>query len=229
MPVSRTVERCLALIYRALLDHFGFQHWWPGETRFEVVVGALLTQNCAWSNVEKAIKNLKAAGVLSLQAIRRLPRENLEVLIRPSGYFRQKAEHLVRLLDFLAHDLGWDGVSPLECETGRLRNKLLELSGIGPETADSILCYGFDRHVFVVDAYTKRMIARIPIAIGNDYEKIRVLFERAIANEYGNALDIFKDFHAQIVMLGKHYCKKNSARCRECPLAAKALCRTYHE
>ncbi len=229
MRVNRTVEKRLARIYRTLLEHFGFQHWWPGETRFEVVVGALLTQNCAWSNVEKAIANLKAAEVLTLPAMRRLPRERLESLIRPTGYFRQKAERLMRLLDFLADDLGWDGVSPLRRDTALFRRDLLSLAGIGPETADSILCYGFNRKVFVVDAYTRRLLARLSVAGADDYEEIRKLFERIIAGEFGNALDIFKDFHAQIVMLGKHYCKKSKPECTRCPLGEERLCRAYHE
>ncbi len=219
MPASRTVEQRLARLYRTLLGHFGFQHWWPGETRFEIVVGALLTQNCAWSNVEKAIGNLKAAGALSLPALRQLPRKDLEMLIRPTGYFRQKAERLVRLLDFLADDLGWDGVSTIRRDTARFRQELLALSGIGPETADSILCYGFDRKVFVVDAYTKRMLARLPVEVADDYEEIRRLFERTISEEFDGSLKVFKDFHAQIVMLGKHYCKKSKPECARCPLS----------
>ncbi len=226
MPVSRNAERRIARLYPALRGHFGFQHWWPGETRFEIVVGALLTQNCAWSNVEKAIGNLKKADALSLSSLRILPRERLEALIRPTGYFRQKAERLTRLLAFLADDLGWDGVSKLTRDTGKFRRELLSLSGIGPETADSILCYGFDRKIFVVDAYTKRMLSRLPLAIADDYETIRALFERAITGELDGTLDAFKDLHAQIVMLGKHYCKKSIPLCGGCPLKLAGHC-TY--
>lgn len=225
MTANRNAERRIARLYPVLRGHFGFQHWWPGETRFEVVVGALLTQNCAWSNVEKAIANLKAAGALSLNAMRRLPRERLETLIRPTGYFRQKAERLERLLAFLADDLGWNGVSALKRDTAKFRRELLALSGIGPETADSILCYGFDRKVFVVDAYTKRMLARLPLDIADDYETIRAIFERAVTDELGGELDTFKDLHAQIVMLGKHYCRKSTPMCGECPLFRERLCR----
>ncbi|HOW51210.1 MAG TPA: hypothetical protein PLV42_04085 [bacterium] len=226
MPANKSAERRIARLYPLLRDHFGFQHWWPGETRFEIVVGALLTQNCAWVNVEKAIANLKNADALALAAMRELPRERLEALIRPTGYFRQKAERLTRLIALLADDLGWDGVSPLKRDTGRFRGELLALSGIGPETADSILCYGFDRKVFVVDAYTKRMLARLPLAVADDYETIRELFERAICGELDGSLSTFKDFHAQIVMLGKHYCKKSAPLCGECPLKRTRLC-TY--
>lgn len=229
MPVSRNAERRIARLYPALRGHFGFQHWWPGETRFEIVVGALLTQNCAWSNVEKAIGNLKKADAVSLSSLRILPRERLEALIRPTGYFRQKAERLTNLIAFLADDLGWDGVSPIKRDTARFRRELLTLSGIGPETADSILCYGFDRKIFVVDAYTKRMLSRLPLAIADDYETIRTLFERAICGELDGSLRIFKDLHAQIVMLGKHYCKKSAPRCAECPLSGAAFCRYHHE
>ena len=224
MPVNKSAERRVARLYPALRDHFGFQHWWPGETRFEIVVGALLTQNCAWTNVEKAIANLRTAEALSLAALRALPRERLETLIRPTGYFRQKAERLTRLIAFLADDLGWDGVSKLTRDTGKFRRELLSLSGIGPETADSILCYGFDRKIFVVDAYTKRMLSRLPFAVEEDYETIRLLFERAIIAELDGTLDTFKDFHAQIVMLGKHYCRKSAPHCVDCPLRAEGLC-----
>lgn len=230
MPARETPEGRIARLYPVLLNHFGFQHWWPGETRFEIVVGALLTQNCAWSNVEKAITNLKQANALSLTALRNLPRERLESLIRPTGYFRQKAERLVRLLNFLADVLGWDGVSPIRRDTGRFRRELLALSGIGPETTDSILCYGFDRKIFVVDAYTKRMLERLPIAVAQDYETIRALFEKAIEGHLDNTRDTFKDFHAQIVMLGKHYCQKRHPRCSSCPLRkADLCCFDYHE
>ena len=223
--MKKSPEKRIAALYPVLRDHFGFQHWWPGETRFEIVVGALLTQNCAWSNVEKAIANLKAAEALSLAAMRELPRERLESLIRPTGYFRQKADRLTRLLAFLAEDLGWNGVSPLKRDTGKFRRELLALSGIGPETADSILCYGFGRKVFVVDAYTKRMLSRLPIAVADDYETIRALFERAICRELDGSLKAFKDLHAQIVMLGKHYCRKSTPRCEACPLFRARLCR----
>jgi len=228
MPARETPEGRIARLYPVLLNHFGFQHWWPGETRFEIVVGALLTQNCAWSNVEKAITNLKQANALSLTALRNLPRERLEALILPTGYFRQKAERLMRLLDFLADVLGWDGVSPLDCDTRTFRSNLLSLSGIGPETADSILCYGFDRTVFVVDAYTKRMLTRLPIAVADNYEDIRALFERAIKGHIDGSLNTFKDFHAQIVMLGKNYCRKGKPCCTECPLHEAAVCRFAH-
>ncbi len=223
--MKKSPEKRIATLYRVLRDHFGFQHWWPGETRFEIVVGALLTQNCAWSNVEKAIANLKAARSLSLGAMQRLPRGELEPLIRPTGYFRQKTERLSRLLSFLADDLHWDGVSSLRHDTVRFRRELLALSGIGPETADSILCYGFDRKVFVVDTYTKRMLSRLPIAVADDYESIRILFERTIQDEMDGTIDTFKDLHAQIVMLGKQYCRKSTPRCDDCPLFRERLCR----
>jgi len=225
MPANKSAERRIARLYPVLHDHFGFQCWWPGETRFEIVVGALLTQNCAWNNVEKALANLKSVDALTLTAMRELPRERLEALIRPTGYFRQKADRLTRLMSFLADEAGWDGVSPIARDTARFRRELLALSGIGPETADSILCYGFDHTVFVVDAYTKRMLSRLPLAVEDDYEAIRALFERAIGSELDASLDTFKDFHAQIVMVGKHYCKKSVPLCDDCPLKKGRLCR----
>jgi endonuclease-3 related protein len=157
----------LRAYYHALYNRWGAQHWWPARTRFEVIVGAYLTQNTAWTNVERALANLRREHALSLAGIRRLPVAELQRLIRPSGFFRQKARRLKTFFD-----------QP----TGRLREELLNLNGVGPETADSILLYAGNHPVFVVDAYTRRILERHEILPEkSDYEDIRELFQRSLA------------------------------------------------
>jgi endonuclease-3 related protein len=167
--------------YHTLFEAWGAQHWWPAQTRFEVIVGAYLTQNTAWTNVEKALANLRRARLLSVDGIRRVSRADLERLIRPAGYFRQKAERLKLFVEFL--DRRYDG--SLQKLFGRptkqLREELLSLNGIGPETADSILLYAGNHPVFVVDAYTRRILGRHEILPEKtSYEEIRELFEEAL-------------------------------------------------
>jgi endonuclease III related protein len=168
--------------YLALFNAWGAQHWWPGHTRFEVIVGAYLTQNTAWINVEKALANLRAARKLSVAGIRNLPLAKLEKLIRPSGYFRQKAKRMKIFVKFLDRQYGGSLTKMFSQPTHVLREQLLELNGVGPETADSILLYAGNHPVFVVDAYTRRILSRHGISAENiDYEEIRQLFERALA------------------------------------------------
>lgn len=167
--------------YRALYRVWGAQHWWPAETRFEVIVGAYLTQNTAWNNVERALANLRSAEVLSVEGIRGVSLGKLERLIRPSGYFRQKARRLQTFIRFL--DKKYEGsMEQLFAQpTSQLREELLSLNGVGPETADSILLYAGNHPVFVVDAYTRRILERHRILPAKaDYEEIRALFERAL-------------------------------------------------
>lgn len=167
--------------YRVLFRAWGRQHWWPAESPFEVIVGAYLTQNTAWTNVERALENLRDAQVLSVDGIRRVPIARLERLIRPSGYFRQKAQRLKTFVRFL--DARYEGAieKMFSQSTGRLREQLLELNGVGPETADSTLLYAGNHPVFVVDAYTRRILDRHQILPAKaDYEEIRKLFERAL-------------------------------------------------
>jgi endonuclease III related protein len=168
--------------YNALLREWGPQHWWPAQSRFEVIVGAYLTQNTAWTNVEKALTNLRAAHLLTVSGIRRVPIAELEQLIRPSGYFRQKADRLKRFVVFLDQRYKGSLARLFATPTEKLRQGLLNLNGVGPETADSILLYAGNHPVFVVDAYTRRILARheiLPEHAG--YEEIRELFERSLA------------------------------------------------
>jgi len=177
----RDKEHELRQQYQALHRAWGAQHWWPAETQFEVIVGAYLTQNTAWTNVERALANLRAARVLSVEGIRNVRRDRLERLIQPSGYFRQKAKRLKTFVAFLDAEYGGSLDRLLSQPTDKLRLELLSLNGVGPETADSILLYAGNRPVFVVDAYTRRILARHEIlSEETDYEDIRQLMERAL-------------------------------------------------
>jgi len=167
--------------YRALFQAWGAQHWWPAETSFEVIVGAYLTQNTAWTNVERALANLRAGGILNLQGVRSARLARLERLIRPSGYFRQKAKRLKTFVAFLDEKHGGSLASLFSQDTEKLREELLGLNGVGPETADSILLYAGNHPVFVVDAYTRRILERHEILREKTgYEEIRELFQRAL-------------------------------------------------
>ncbi|MGP8093441.1 MAG: endonuclease III domain-containing protein, partial [Candidatus Sulfotelmatobacter sp.] len=168
--------------YRALYRDWGVQHWWPADTNFEVIVGAYLTQNTAWTNVERALANLRVAGVLSVNGIREIPLARLQRLIRPSGYFRQKARRLKTFVTFLDKEYGGCLDRLFSQKTDKLREELLSLNGVGPETADSILLYAGNHPVFVVDAYTRRILARHEIVPEKaDYEDVRQLLQRALA------------------------------------------------
>jgi endonuclease-3 related protein len=178
---TRRQEDQVRSAYRALFKAWGPQHWWPARTRFEVIVGAYLTQNTAWTNVELALANLREAKILSASGIRRVPLPELEQMIRPSGYFRQKAARLKRFVGFLDRKHRGSLTRMFAQTTSKLREELLSLNGIGPETADSVLLYAGNHPVFVVDAYTRRILGRHGILPHDaDYEDIRQLFERAL-------------------------------------------------
>jgi len=183
MDLSRArKEDELREYYWALYQAWGRQHWWPAETAFEVIVGAYLTQNTAWTNVERALTNLRAAQALSVAGIREMRLAKLERLIRPSGYFRQKAKRLKTFVAFLDRTYEGSLEKLFSQPTGKLREELIGLNGVGPETADSILLYAGNHPVFVVDAYTRRILERHAIlSEKTDYEDIRELFERALS------------------------------------------------
>ena len=182
MPrVPHKKEEEILLYYRALFQAWGAQHWWPAETRFEVIVGAYLTQNTAWTNVELALANLRQARLLSVEGIRKVPLRKLQRLIRSSGYFRQKAARLKTFVAFLDDKYAGSLDQLFSQTTEKLREELLSLNGIGPETADSILLYAGNHPIFVVDAYTRRVLERHEILSAKaDYEEIRRLFQRAL-------------------------------------------------
>lgn len=205
----------LTAIQQRLHDHFGPLHWWPADSPFEVVVGAILTQNTVWTNVERAIHNLKQADVLSPEKLANLPVKQLEELIKPSGFFRQKTVRLQNLAKHLMEE--WQNNLDAFC-SGPLddaRHRLLALSGIGPETADSILLYAAGRPSFVVDAYTRRIFKRIGLLNGQEsYDEIRLIFMQSLPE---NA-EFYNEYHAQIVQLAKTCCRKKKTFCSECPL-----------
>ena len=201
--------------YNALFTAFGPQQWWPAKTPFEVIVGAILTQNTAWTNVEKAITNLRAAGLLSPAGIEKAPLRRLEALVRSSGYFRQKARKLKAFCKFLRAEYRGSLQRMFRAPTPALREKLLSVFGIGPETADSILLYAGGHGVFVVDAYTKRLLVRHGWAgEKTTYDEMRWMFERQFP---GNA-QRFNEFHALIVTTGKNFCRTQQPLCGQCPL-----------
>ncbi|WP_027188792.1 endonuclease III domain-containing protein [Desulfovibrio cuneatus] len=208
--------------YAAMHRHFGPSHWWPGETPFEVAVGAVLTQNTAWRNVEKAMGLLRQANALSPLVMHELSLPELEACLLPSGFYRMKAQRLRALLAFFARVAGQ--ASPpndpslaflRHLETETLRPMLLEINGIGPETADCILLYALQRPVFVVDAYTRRMCSRhgvVPPKI--NYHELQAFFSDVLPQETA----LFNEYHALIVRTGKEFCAKSKPRCKECPL-----------
>ena len=180
-PACKQNETELRQYYHALYGAWGAQHWWPAETRFEVIIGAYLTQNTAWTNVELALTNLRTAQLLDVEGIRRVPLRRLERLIRPSGYFRQKAARLKTFVAFLDSKHSGSLDQLFAQPTGKLREELLSLNGVGPETADSILLYAGNHPVFVVDAYTRRILDRHEILPEKaDYEEIRELFQLSL-------------------------------------------------
>ena len=204
----------LISIYQLLFDRYGPRHWWPAGSPFEMAVGAILTQNTNWSNVEKAIANLRSAKALSSEALCALSRNDLEELIQPSGFFRQKAERLFLfscyLRDHYRGSLGKMLDQPLE----PLRQELLSLKGIGPETADSILLYGGGHSSFVVDAYTDRLFSRLGLfAAGEKYHDIQKFFLQRLPPD----APLFNEYHALIVFHCKQHCRKQPL-CTDCPL-----------
>ncbi len=200
-------------LYSLLLGRFGFRGWWPADTPFEVVVGAILTQQTSWSNTERAIKNLKEGGCMDLNRISVMNREVLEGLIRPSGYFRQKAARLQGLCRFISSEYGTLGSF---FSTGELemRRALLSQNGIGKETCDAIMLYAAGRPTFVVDAYTRRIVSRmLGLRAEPDYDTLQDAFQSAIEED----TELYKDMHAQLVELAKRNCTKRAPRCEACP------------
>jgi endonuclease III related protein len=200
--------------YDALFAAYGPQHWWPGRSRFEIIVGAILVQNTSWSNVKPAIENLRREKLLTARAIETVPFARLARLIRSSGYFRQKTKKLKAFVHFLNAEHQGSLTKMFRTPTAVLREQLLAVHGIGPETADSILLYAGQHPVFVVDAYARRMLERHGLAEpAHGYESIRQLFEHSVPDA-----TLYNDFHALIVHIGKHYCRPRVPRCDECAL-----------
>jgi endonuclease III related protein len=246
--MSETKHDAIRAYYNTLFSAWGRQHWWPAQSRFEMIVGAYLTQNTSWTNVEKALISLRRSRLLTIEGIRRIPRSKLAQLIHSSGYFRQKAQRLKGFVKFLDRRYGGSLTRMFAQPTAKLREELLALNGVGPETADSILLYAGNHPVFVVDAYTRRILERHEI-ISNpaSHDEIRQLFERALgepvlstqsfdaatlvpapgsshrpsrisARKRTDLAQLFNEMHGLIVGVGKTYCLKSQPRCDRCPL-----------
>jgi endonuclease-3 related protein len=209
--------QALTVIYDRLFDRYGPQRWWPGDSPFEVIIGAILTQSTAWTNVEKAIANLKAADLLDPESLQSISIDKLAALIRSSGYYNAKAAKVKAFVDRLCDKYEGNLDRLFALDTGDLRKELLSIHGIGPETADSILLYAAYRPVFVIDAYTKRIINRLGIAPSNDsYEA----FQRLFMDNLPRDEELFNEYHALFVRHGKDVCRK-SPKCEVCCLAQR--------
>ena len=212
MPADR--KALLLNLFDRLLQAFGPRHWWPADSPFEVVVGAILTQNTAWRNVKKAISNLKNKGLLTPHDLNNLSQQQLANLIRPSGYYNMKAKRLKHFLDFLFEETGGDLNSLLTRDMITLRYGLLSVKGIGPETADSILLYAGNKPSFVVDTYTKRILFRHKLVPEDvSYDETRNFFMDCLEPH----VPTFNEFHALLVHLGHHFCRKRKPKCTACP------------
>lgn len=234
-------------IFRKLSQSWGPQHWWPADTPFEVITGAILTQNTSWTNVERALASLRQAGVLSVEGIRSTPLPELEQLVHSSGYYRQKADRLKRFVSFLDERYGGSLKKMFITPTEALRTELLSLKGVGPETADSILLYAANHESFVVDAYTRRILLRHgAITDSAKYDDVRLLVEEALRSsvaegpssmktslpdnmiihepsvasrsERSPLSQVYNEMHGLLVQAGKHYCLKAASNCLACPL-----------
>lgn len=240
---TMTPEAMVRAIYRKLARSWGPQHWWPAESAFEVIVGAILTQNTSWKNVERALASLRSADALSPDAIRVVPLSELEQLVRSSGYYRQKAARLKSFISFLDGNYGGSLERMFAAPTAQLRAELLGLKGVGPETADAILLYAAHHEIFVVDAYARRILQRhAAIASTAKYDDVRLLVERALHKERATTTagaaerpvahepslmstaersqlaQVYNEMHGLLVQAGKHYCYKLEPNCRQCPL-----------
>jgi endonuclease-3 related protein len=201
-------------VYRLLLGRFGHAGWWPGDTPFEVCLGAILTQNTAWTNVEKALARVRAEGRLSFEGLKALPLPRLEELLRPSGTYRVKARRVRAFLSFLESRYGGRVEAMASTEPEALRRQLLEVDGIGPETADSIALFAAGKALFVVDAYTRRVFGRLGwLGGGETYDEVQQLFHARLPSDAA----LFNDYHAQVVRLAKEHCRKRP-QCPSCPL-----------
>jgi len=247
--IAKKPEAMVRAMYHKLARAWGRQHWWPAETPFEVIIGAILTQNTSWTNVERAMANLRAAGKLTIDGVRELPLPKLQQLIRSSGYFRQKAQRLKTFVAFLDARYAGSLERMFAIPTEQLRAELLTLNGIGPETADSILLYAGNHPIFVVDAYTRRILERHEaVRAGAKYDEVRTLVERALQRQQplppqsanprkpsrpeahppsamstaqrSPLAQVYNEMHGLFVQVGKHYCRKSEPQCEVCPLGS---------
>ena len=218
---NRLASNILEGIYQRLMAEYGPQRWWPGETPFEVIIGAILTQSTAWTNVEKAINNLKTAGVMSPSGILEIPVAELALLIKPSGYYNAKAKKLKAFVHYLGAYHNNNLNRMLTLETSTLRQELLTVYGIGEETADSIILYAAGKPVFVIDAYTKRIISRIGLLPADGEYGV---YQKYFTDNLNTDVNLFNEYHALLVNLGKSVCRKIPV-CFKCCLYD--MCRNY--
>jgi len=200
-------------VYELLYSAYGPQDWWPADSPFEVIVGALLTQQTTWASVEKAIANLELAGLLDIHSLARADVGQVEELVRPTGFYRQKAGRIIGVTRYLADRYNGDLDAFFDRDTQVVRAELLSLEGIGPETADSIMLYAGDKPVFVVDAYTHRLFARLGIVEGLSYHGMQTLVQLALPLD----VRLFNEYHALVVAHAKRHCR-SKPRCEGCPL-----------
>ncbi len=213
------MKKRLLTIFDTLLAAFGPRHWWPGDSPLEIMVGAVLTQNTAWRNVEKAIANMKAEGILTFEALTGIDEARLAEIIRPAGFYRLKSRRLKGLIAYFHRRYGNSLENTAGVPTRTLRAELLDVNGIGPETADSILLYALDRPVFVVDAYTKRLLRNHRLYEGDDgYHDVQAFFTENLPED----TYLFNEFHALIVRLCQEHCRKKPL-CDNCPLRNDSL------
>ena len=214
------MKRQLREAYRLMRRAHGHRQWWPADTPFEICVGAILTQNTSWKNVEHAITNLKTARMLSPKKIYAVTHDELAQLIRPAGYFNVKARRLRAFVDTLVEQHAGNLKRLFKGDTATVRERLLAINGVGPETADSMLLYAGGHHSFVIDAYTKRIFQRHGWGSADaDYDALQSLCKVSLSQKRGAAeLDYWRDYHAQLVAVGNRYCKPHNPRCDECPL-----------
>ena len=210
-------KRALLLkIYHSLYHYFGPLNWWPGDTPFEVMAGAILTQNTSWSNAEKAINNLKKENLLEPRKLYGISQEELARLLKPSGYYNIKAKRLKNFVNLFVNNFKGSTEKMFSGDGRELRKKLLKVNGVGPETADSILLYAGKKAFFVVDTYTKRIFSRHElISEDSTYNQIQEFFNQNLDPD----VELFNEFHAQIVMLGKTICTSKNPDCSKCPIA----------
>jgi endonuclease III related protein len=212
--LKSSTSRILMDMFDLMLKRFGNQHWWPGDTELEMMVGAILTQNTNWKNVEKAINNLKDKGILNIESLHNISLPLLAEQVRPAGYFNIKAGRLKNLIEFIVERYSGDINLLLKDNTQTLRQGLLAIKGVGPETADSILLYAVKRPVFVIDAYTYRILNRHGLVDDQvTYDDLQALFTDSLPEDVG----LFNEFHALIVRTGKEFCR-GKPLCDSCPL-----------
>jgi endonuclease-3 related protein len=205
----------IEIVYKKLFDHYGPQKWWPGDSQVEIIIGAILTQAVSWSNVEKAIVNLKNADLIDLEKLKEIEVNKLAELIKPSGYYNMKAKKLKAFISYLDKYFDLDLNQLNKGKPEKIRKRLLEIYGIGPETADSILLYALDKPVFVIDTYTKRIFSRIGYTTKDvAYNKMKEIIESNLETK----LQVFNEYHALLVKHAKEHCIKSSPLCNKCPL-----------